>query len=80
MTIFQITNTRVEDGHLIVFYRFSNGEENTNRFEPTANIMDIMKWGEERAVWFDAREIELKELESQVQEIIQEPIIEQPWQ
>jgi hypothetical protein len=77
MTNFQIKNTRIEDGKLIVFYEFSNGEINTNRFEPTSNIMDIMKWGEDRAKWFDERDIELKELEEQVQaEIISEPVIE----
>lgn len=66
---FQITNTRIENGKLIVFYRFSNGEINSQTFDEKATVIQIMKWGKDRAKWFDDRDLEIKRLEDEAREL-----------
>lgn len=68
MITLKVTNTRVENDTIVVFYEFSNGISMTNRFPLTASFVDIMAWGNEKLAWLNAREIELEKLQEQLVE------------
>lgn len=64
----------LETGMMVVFYKFSNGENFTNRIPFDTPVPEIQQWGEDKCKWFDEREITLQELQQQ----LIEPIIELP--
>lgn len=68
MITYKTLNTRVEWDEIIVFFEFSNGEMQTNRFPLTSTILEIQQWAVDRAKWFDDREIAIAELEHQILE------------
>lgn len=68
MMTFKVTNTRIENDTIIVFYEFSNGISMTNRFPLTASFVDIMAWGNSKAEWLVARDAEIALLQEQLVE------------
>jgi hypothetical protein len=71
MITFTVTNTRVEGSNILIFYEFNNGEINSHTFPLTANFVDIMAWGTERAAWFEQRELDIIALQNQlVEEVV----------
>lgn len=82
MTTFQITNTKIDfnTNTAIVFYLFSNGETNNEKFIVNASLKkNANNWGISRALWFDERDIELANMleESRLaQELLINPIEE----
>ena len=73
MITYQITNTTLQDGDLIVFFEFSNGEINSNRFKQDDSVADIQQWGADRAKFFDQREALLRE---QLSQLMPDPSVE----
>ena len=62
MTTFAITNTIQEnDTTIIIFVKYSNGNEETERFSITAQVSDILQRLNDRATWYDEREELLKQ-------------------
>jgi hypothetical protein len=76
MITFEIKNTRTENEQLLVFYAFSNGETNSAYFAPTAQVADIMAWGDERAAWFDSQESATEEARIALEQALAE-LVEQ---
>lgn len=74
MITFNITNIVSEGNKIIVFYRFSNGQEFSNRFDSTASVIELMNWGNEQIQNFEKAKIELEQKIIELQEQIQESI------
>lgn len=68
---FNITNIVVEGNKMLVFYRFSNGAEFSNRFESTASVLDLLSWGETEKQRFV---IDTSVVEDRVEELKEELI------
>ena len=58
---------------MIVFYEFSNGEVFSNKVPLATPFTDIQKWGEDKCIWFDEREVMIEEMK---QQLLDNPIIE----
>ena len=81
MTTFNVTNTRQESDQIILFVTFNvNGKlyDETFRFSLSKNLQDILTIFQEKANFYDQREIEMKEAHEKLQaELISEQTI---WQ
>lgn len=77
-TTFKTLNTRMETDGVTVFFEFSNGEINSQKFSVDSTLMDIIGWANERASFFDEREVKLAELQEQIME--ENNIPEEQWQ
>lgn len=69
---FNITNIVSENNKIIVFYRFSNGAEFSNRFEVTATALDMIAWGEKEKQRFIVDTKVEERVEELKEELIQE--------
>jgi hypothetical protein len=58
MITFNITNIVAENNKIIVFYKFSNGVEYSNRFETNATLIDLMNWGNTQLETFNNQDIQ----------------------
>jgi hypothetical protein len=76
MTTFNVTNTRQESDQIILFVTFNvNGKlyDETFRFSLSKNLQDILTIFQEKANFYDQREIEMKEAHEKLQaELISE--------
>jgi hypothetical protein len=71
MTTFNVTNTRQENEQVILFVNFNvNGKiyEESFRFPLNKNLQDILVIFQERANFYDEREIQMKEAYLKLQE------------
>lgn len=69
MITFNITNIVTSDEKIIVFYRFSNGQEYSNKFDSNTSVIDIMNWGNEQITLMEQAK---KQLEEKINELQQE--------
>lgn len=70
MTTFQITNTVVDpedNTKIIVFIRYSNDYEESQRFSVETPVSDILTYIQGKAQWFDQQEIDRQ---NQAQDLI----------
>lgn len=70
MITFNISTITPEDDKIVVFYDFSNGETNSNKFDKYITFTKIMKWGNDRIKFFEERELELEKIAQQLEEEI----------
>jgi hypothetical protein len=73
MTTYNITNIapNLQEMTMVVFYEFSNGNIFTNKVPADTPVTEILKWGQDKCVWFSERDIEL---EAMKQELIENPV------
>jgi hypothetical protein len=80
MTTFNVTNTRQEEDQIILFVTFNvDGKlyEETFRFPLNKNLQDILTVFQEKANFYDEREIQMKETYEKLQaDLISE---QAPW-
>jgi hypothetical protein len=68
MTTYKITNIvpDMKTMEMVVFYEFSTGDIFSNKVPLATPFADIQKWGEDKCVWFDEREVIIAEMQKQI--------------
>jgi hypothetical protein len=65
---YTITNIvpNFQEDIMLVFYAFSNGDTQSNRFPLSTSMADMQKWGVDKCAWYDDRAIMLEAYQKQI--------------